>query len=85
MEGSVWLYALLGLVLIVLINLALVAVLRGGGTHRQINIARQVFRDIRNPYRKEDAMLSELSKRVEDLKRSEEQQEQNERGEPSQE
>ncbi|MEN4041018.1 MAG: hypothetical protein ROW52_09505 [Anaerolineaceae bacterium] len=71
MNGSVWLYAILGVVLIVVINLALVVMLRGGGTHRQINITRQVLREMSDPYRKEDEMLSELSRRVERLKKAE--------------
>lgn len=71
MNGSVWLYAILGVILIVVINLALVVMLRGGGTHRQINITRQVLREMSDPYRKEDEMLSELSRRVERLKEAE--------------
>jgi hypothetical protein len=71
MNGSVWLYAILGVILIVVINLALVVMLRGGGTHRQINITRQVLREMSDPYRKEDEMLSELSRRVERLKKAE--------------
>jgi hypothetical protein len=71
MNGSIWLYAILGVMLIVVINLALVVMLRGGGTHRQINITRQVLREMSDPYRKEDEMLSELSRRVEQLKKAE--------------
>ncbi|HSV86110.1 MAG TPA: hypothetical protein VLH85_06015 [Levilinea sp.] len=68
MDGSVWLYAILGVILVVVINLALVVMLRGGGSNRQINIARQVIWEMSDPYRKEEDMLSELSRRVEDLK-----------------
>jgi hypothetical protein len=80
MGGNVWLYALLGILLIVLVNVALVAMLRREGTHHQINIVRQVFKDIRSPYRKEDEMLSELSKRVAGLKQVKESSEQEDSG-----
>jgi hypothetical protein len=72
MGGNVWIYALALIVIVILVNFVLVAMLRGGNTHKQIGVARNILNDVRNPYRKEDEMLNELSKRVADLKITEE-------------
>jgi hypothetical protein len=69
MGGNAWLYLLLFIVVVILINLGLVAMLRGGRQHRQIGQFRKFFQDVRNPYRKEDEMLRELSQRVANLKK----------------
>jgi hypothetical protein len=70
-SGNTWIYLLLFIVVIALVNLSLVALLRGNRSHQQIGLFRKFFQDVRHPYRKEDEMLNELSKRVAGLKRDE--------------
>jgi hypothetical protein len=72
MGGNVWIYALLLIIVVILVNLVLVAMLRGGRPQKQVGMFQRFFQDIRNPYRKEDEMLSELSRRVASLKKEEE-------------
>jgi hypothetical protein len=81
MGGNAWLYLLVLIVVVILINLALVAMLRGGRQHRQIGLFRQFFVDMRNPYRKEDEMLRELSQRVATLNKEHEELENKNNGE----
>jgi hypothetical protein len=68
MEGNTWIYVLLFIVVVVLINVGLISMLRGKQNHQQISMFQKFFQDVRHPYKKEDEMLSELSKRVEGFK-----------------
>jgi hypothetical protein len=69
MAGNTWIFLLLFIVVVILINVGLISMLRSKQNHKQIGMFQKFFQDVRNPYKKEDEMLSELAKRVENLKR----------------
>jgi hypothetical protein len=72
MGGNSWIYLLIFIVVVVLINLGLVSMLRSSHSQQQTGLFRKLFQDMRHPYRKEDEMLNELSRRVAGLKQTDE-------------
>jgi hypothetical protein len=70
MGGNSWIYLLIFIVVVVLINLGLVSMLRSSHSQKQTGLFRKLFQDMRHPYRKEDQMLNELSRRVAGLKQT---------------
>lgn len=58
----------LTLLLVVGLNAAIYASLRGGGTQTQIDLFRRAAHRARQPWKDEDEALQELSKRVAALK-----------------
>jgi hypothetical protein len=58
----------LTLFLVVGLNAAIYAALRGGGTQTQIELFRRAAQRARQPWKDEDEALQELSKRVAVLK-----------------
>lgn len=58
----------LTLFLVVGLNAAIYASLRGGGTRTQIELFRRAAQRARHPWKDEDEALQELSKRVAALK-----------------
>jgi hypothetical protein len=72
MAGNTWIYLLLFIVVIILINVGLISMLRSKQHHRQISMFQKFFQDVRHPYKKEDELLSELSRRVAGLKQVDE-------------
>jgi hypothetical protein len=68
MAGNTWIYLLLFIVVVILINVGLISMLRSKQNHQQIGMFQKFFQDVRHPYKKEDEMLSELAKRVENFK-----------------
>jgi hypothetical protein len=70
MDGEkVALVICLTLFIVVGVNAAIYAMLRGGSTLSQIEILRRASQRARQPWKPEDEALEELSKRVAELRR----------------
>lgn len=67
-SDNILLVICLTLFLVVGLNAAIYAALRGGGTQTQIELFRRAAQRARQPWKDEDEALQELSKRVAALK-----------------